>query len=90
MLMITKKQKLIEIKNIKKVFRKDSEQELLVLDEVNFDVYEGEIVALLGRSGSGKSTLLRIIAGLIKPNGGRVFYRGKEIHGPEEGITMVF
>jgi NitT/TauT family transport system ATP-binding protein len=81
---------LIEISNIKKVFKKDTTQELLVLENVNFEVKEGEIVALLGRSGSGKSTLLRIIAGLAMPSEGQVFYRGNPIHQPVPGITMVF
>jgi NitT/TauT family transport system ATP-binding protein len=81
---------LIKVQRIKKVFRKDPTQELLVLDDINFAVHEGEIVALLGRSGSGKSTLLRIIAGLIKPSEGQIFYRGEPIYGPVPGITMVF
>lgn len=81
---------LIEIRNIKKLFKKDNQQELLVLDRVNFIVREGEIVALLGRSGSGKSTMLRIIAGLVPPSQGQVYYREKPIHEPVPGIAMVF
>lgn len=81
---------LIKVQKIKKLFRKDPTQEMLVLDDINFAVHEGEIVALLGRSGSGKSTLLRIIAGLIKPSAGQIFYRGEPIYGPVPGITMVF
>jgi len=61
-----------------------------VLAEVNLSLRSGEIVGLLGRSGSGKSTLLRIIAGLIKPSGGEVIYRGRPVTGPAEGIAMVF
>ena len=81
---------LIEVKNIKKSFRKAGSQELLVLDHVNFDICDGEIIALLGKSGSGKSTLLRIIAGLIKATGGEVLYHGDPIHRPVPGLTMVF
>lgn len=80
----------IEVKNIKKSFKKQRVQELLVLDNVNFSLNEGEIVALLGRSGSGKSTLLRIIAGLISPTAGEVIYRKKPVIKPEPGLTMVF
>lgn len=83
-------EKLIEIKNVKKVFKSDPQQEMLVLDNVNFQMEKGEIVALLGRSGSGKSTLLRIIAGLIQPSDGEVYYRGKKVSGPQQGISMVF
>jgi NitT/TauT family transport system ATP-binding protein len=81
---------LLVVQKIKKLFRKGPMQEILVLEDINFIVHEGEIVALLGRSGSGKSTLLRIIAGLIKPSEGQVFYRGGPIYGPVPGITMVF
>lgn len=84
------KKVLIEIKDIKKVFHKEEQQEVLVLEHVNFKIYEGEIVALLGRSGSGKSTLLRIIAGLIKPSDGQIFYRGNSVEQPVQGISMVF
>lgn len=81
---------IISIKEICKNFRKVGGHELLVLDQVNFNVNEGEVVALLGKSGSGKSTLLRIIAGLIEPTRGEVLYRGEPIKGPMPGLTMVF
>ncbi|MCL5260078.1 MAG: nitrate/sulfonate/bicarbonate ABC transporter ATP-binding protein [Gammaproteobacteria bacterium] len=88
--MATTQQQIIQVKNVKKSFKKDNRQDLLVLDEVNLELFEGEIVALLGKSGSGKSTLLRIIAGLIKPSAGKVCYRGKQIAGPVQGLAMVF
>ncbi|MDF2690615.1 MAG: cmpD [Gammaproteobacteria bacterium] len=81
---------LIDIKNIKKSFKKPDKQELLVIDNVSLTMHEGDIVALLGKSGSGKSTLLRIIAGLIPPSSGEVLYRGKAVKSPIPGISMVF
>ena len=81
---------IISVKNCCKSFKKSSSQELLVLDDVNFKLHEGEIVALLGKSGSGKSTLLRIIAGLIPPSSGKVIYRGQLVNRPAPGIAMVF
>lgn len=83
-------QPILEIKNVSKSFRKAELQDLLVLDNIQFQLREGEIVALLGKSGSGKSTLLRIIAGLINPSSGEVLYRKKSVRGPVRGIAMVF
>ncbi len=83
-------QTIIDIRNISKSFQKAEHQDLLVLDDIELEIFEGEIVALLGKSGSGKSTLLRIIAGLIKPSGGQVIYRDKPVAGPAQGMAMVF
>lgn len=50
-----------------------------VLDDVNFEIAEGESLVLLGHSGSGKSTTLRVIAGLETPDAGEVLLRGRHI-----------
>lgn len=81
---------IIEIKNVSKAFRQNEQQQLLVLNDVTFDLHEGEIVALLGKSGSGKSTLLRILAGLSEASSGSVVYAGKEVTSPVQGLSMVF
>ncbi|MDF2940617.1 MAG: cmpD [Gammaproteobacteria bacterium] len=81
---------LIDIKNIRKSFKKPDKQELLVIDNVSLNMREGDVVALLGKSGSGKSTLLRIIAGLTPPSSGEVLYKGKPVNSPIPGISMVF
>jgi len=85
-----KNEHILTVDNIKKSFKREKQQELLVLDEVNFKVKQGEIIAILGKSGAGKSTLLRIIAGLIDSTSGEVKYRGKSITEPAPGIAMVF
>jgi NitT/TauT family transport system ATP-binding protein len=81
-----------EVLNVQHVCRgfDKNQADLLVLDDVNLTLREGEIVGLLGRSGSGKSTLLRIIAGLIPATSGNVNYLGKPLDGPAEGVAMVF
>jgi len=61
-----------------------------VLEHVSLSLAEGEIVGLLGRSGCGKSSLLRIVAGLSRPSGGEVTFRGQKVEGPFDGISMVF
>lgn len=81
---------LIELKNVGKSFRSADGSARAVLEDVDFTLAEGEIVALLGQSGSGKSTLLRIMAGLIPADAGDVRYRGQPLYGPARGIAMVF
>ena len=81
---------IIEVLDVHKSFKTGDRQELLVLDHINLKMYEGEIIAVLGKSGSGKSTLMRIIAGLIAPSDGKITYRGREVKAPVRGIAMVF
>ena len=65
---------MIELSGLHKQFGKQ-----VVLDQVDFEVREGETVALLGPSGTGKSVLLKHIIGLIKPDRGTVFVDGKNV-----------
>lgn len=81
---------LMELNGVAKSFRSADGAPRLILDNVNFSLAKGEIVALLGKSGSGKSTLLRIMAGLIASDAGKAMYRGKDICGPALGVAMVF
>lgn len=81
---------IIEVVDVCKSFQTGDRQDLLVLENINFRMEEGEIVAILGKSGSGKSTLMRIIAGLTQPTEGTVKYRGKHVAEPVQGIAMVF
>ncbi|HZS84802.1 MAG TPA: nitrate/sulfonate/bicarbonate ABC transporter ATP-binding protein [Stellaceae bacterium] len=75
---------------VSKSFKTPDRAGRLVLDNIDFRLKESEIVAILGKSGSGKSTFLRVLAGLIEPSSGRVLYRGNEVHGPAQGVAMVF
>jgi len=64
-----------------------------VLEDVSFDVAEGESLVLLGASGSGKTTILRIIAGLELPDKGRVILHGKDVTdlpARERGVGVIF
>jgi putative ABC transport system ATP-binding protein len=54
-------------------------QKVQVLENINFEVEQGDIQLLMGPSGSGKTTLLSIIAGLLTPTAGQVFLLGEEI-----------
>ncbi|HXT64799.1 MAG TPA: ABC transporter ATP-binding protein [Pyrinomonadaceae bacterium] len=76
------------VRGISKRFKKTP-----VLDDVSFDVAEGESLVLLGASGSGKTTILRIIAGLEQPDAGRVTLHGKDVTdlpARERGVGVIF
>src|ERR1043165_3048227 len=65
----------------------------VVLEDIDFDVAEGESLVLLGASGSGKTTILRIIAGLEEPDTGRIILHGKdvtELPARERGVGVIF
>ena len=82
---------LVSSRAVSQVYHKDSAVDLQVLDDVTLDIYEGEIVGLLGRAGSGKSSFLRIMAGLISPSSGEVVWNEKRQ--PEKNrpdVAMVF
>lgn len=64
--------------------------ELKVLDNIDLDIREGEMLALLGQSGSGKSTILRCLTGLIEPSSGRVLSGGRPLHGVNPDASVVF
>jgi len=58
-------------------FRGGKEMRFLVLDNINLNIYPGEIVGLVGSNGSGKSTLLRVVTGISRPTSGEVEIRGE-------------
>ena len=60
------------------------------LQQVSFEIDEGEFVAVVGPSGCGKSTLLKILAGLLPPSSGEACLRGVPIEGPRRDIGVVF
>jgi NitT/TauT family transport system ATP-binding protein len=62
----------ILVRNLRKVFYPRVQDPLLALDDITFDVRDGEFCCIVGPSGCGKSTILRILAGLVKPSSGEV------------------
>ncbi len=71
--------KILKVENLNKVYGK-GESEVVALDNVSFEVEEGEFIAIIGPSGSGKSTLLHAIAGLERPTHGKVYFYDKNIY----------
>ena len=81
--------KILEIKNLCKVYGK-GETEVKALDNVSFEVEQGEFVAIVGPSGSGKSTLLHILGGVDSPTSGVVNIAGTDISKLNETKLAIF
>ncbi|MDE0610054.1 MAG: ABC transporter ATP-binding protein [Anaerolineaceae bacterium] len=72
--------KVIEAREINKVFNPGREEQVIALQDIDLSVTSGEFVSLIGPSGCGKSTLLRLIADLIEPSTGELQVNGKSPH----------
>lgn len=70
-------QKLLEVQNVSKHF-KVSDGILKAVNHVNFDIYKGETLGLVGESGCGKSTLGKVLMGIYPATDGRILYHGKK------------
>lgn len=71
--------KILKVKNLSKIYGK-GDAKTIALNDISFDVEEGEFLAIIGPSGSGKSTLLHTIAGLEKPTNGKVYFYDKNMY----------
>jgi D-xylose transport system ATP-binding protein len=82
---------MLELKGVSKHFGA-----VVALDEVDFRVHAGEVMALVGDNGAGKSTLIKCVAGIHPADGGEIFFEGEpvSIHGPKDaaglGIEVVY
>jgi NitT/TauT family transport system ATP-binding protein len=63
---------------------------LRVVDDVSYDIGDGEFVAIIGPSGCGKTTMMNIVAGFVKPTSGRVLLDGRAIAGPGPDRGVIF
>ena len=81
-------QKLLDVKKITKIFddqsmsysKKVDEKAVKAVNDVSFELFEGETLGLVGESGSGKSTIAKIITGLVKPSFGELEYNGLSLY----------
>lgn len=79
------KNTVLSLRNICKSFNQGS-QKLNVLDNIDFDIEEGQIIALIGPSGSGKSTLLQISGLLELPDSGKILLNGKNCSTADDAV----
>ncbi len=81
----------LEVSGVRKVFQpEDGRAPVVAVERFDLAVDEGEFVCLLGPSGCGKSTLLNIVAGFVRPTGGRVRLDGTEVTSPGRDRGVVF
>lgn len=74
------REKILEVKNLKKYYPAAQKQELKAVDDVSFDIYEGETLGIVGESGCGKTTCGKTCLGMYPVTGGEVLFHGKNIH----------
>ena len=72
-------QNLVEVKNLKKsfhdgIFSESSSKDVVAVDDISFNIKEGESFGLVGESGSGKSTIAKMIVNLFKPTSGEIYF----------------
>lgn len=73
------RKKLVELKNVSLTFNKGKKNEVKAIDNVSFDIYEGEVFGLVGESGSGKTTVGRAILKLYDINEGEIILNGETV-----------
>ncbi|MCI5688510.1 MAG: energy-coupling factor transporter ATPase [Emergencia sp.] len=76
----------IQVRNLSHIYSKGMPDEQKALDNINFNIYDGEIVGIIGQTGSGKSTLLQHLNGLLKADSGSIEIDGVDITKP--GVSM--
>jgi NitT/TauT family transport system ATP-binding protein len=82
---------LIELRHVSKAYATTGDGPwTTILDDINLEVREGEMLALLGQSGCGKSTILRLMAGLTDPTQGAVLSHGAPLAGVNRNLAIVF
>lgn len=70
---------ILEGKNLRKTYGYD-ENKVDAIKNISIEIEEGSFVAVVGTSGSGKSTLLHVLAGLVRPNAGKVYLQGESLY----------
>ena len=77
----------IQVKNLVHIYDKGMPSEQLALDDISFEIADGEFAGIIGHTGSGKSTLLQHLNGLLKADGGSIIAGGIDI--TKQGVSMV-
>jgi NitT/TauT family transport system ATP-binding protein len=88
--LIVEKMSKLSVRNLTKAYPNGNSRATQVLDNISFDVAEGELLSILGPSGCGKTTLLKIIAGLLEPDEGQILIDGQEVEFGHNRVGYIF
>jgi NitT/TauT family transport system ATP-binding protein len=80
----------IDLANLSVVYRTRAQERFVAVSDVSLQVRESEFCVIVGPSGCGKSTLLKVLAGLVRADGGRAAIRGEAVGEPRDDIGFVF
>ena len=80
---------MLRVQGLKKVFR-SGESDLVLFENLSFEVKRGEMLAIVGQSGSGKSTLLHILGALDRPSSGAVYCAQSQVHALSDNAAAEF
>jgi NitT/TauT family transport system ATP-binding protein len=84
------KEPLLRVENLNMAYHPSNNGRIAVMDDISFQVKEGEFVCLVGPSGCGKTTLLKLVAGLEQPVSGRIRLAGRPVDSPSREVGFVF
>lgn len=86
----TKKEKaeapILKLENINYVYSPETAYEKKALKDINWDIYEGEFIGVIGHTGSGKSTMIQHLNGLMKATSGALYFKGENIYGEKYNL----
>jgi len=79
----------IKVENLTHIYMKDTVFEHVAIDNISFEIKDGEFIGLIGHTGSGKSTLIQHLNGLLKPGSGKIFVDGAELNSKEVQMKKI-
>lgn len=79
----------VKVEDLTHVYMEDSVFEHVAIDNISFEIQDGEFIGLIGHTGSGKSTLIQHLNGLLKPSSGKIFVDGEELHTKEVQMKKI-
>lgn len=80
---------ILKLENINYVYSPETAYEKKALRDINWDIYEGEFIGVIGHTGSGKSTMIQHLNGLMKATSGALYFKGENIYGEKYNLKQL-